>query len=211
MKICELVPSPKAKGRWLASFEDGSKLRLTDREVADFALHSGLDLSPQTRARLRDAAGESGARRRAVNLLSARPLSRRELERRLVEKGETPQHAAAAADYMEHLGYLDDRAYALTLARHYSDKGCGPRKVREELYRRGVPREYWDEALEGLESPEEALDAFVAAKLRRVAEPGPQDFKRVSDALARRGYAWSDISAAVRRYADTLKDGSDFS
>lgn len=200
MKIESLTPSQKVQGRWIAVFADGSKLKLTDREMVDFALYAGLDVPEAAMEQLKDAAGESAARRRAANILSARPLSRKELEKRLAEKGETPSHAAAAADYMEHLGYLNDEAYAKTLTEHYAAKGYGPRKIRDELYRRGVPREFWDDALDGLGEPDDALDTLVAAKLRSTSRPDRADFKKVSDALARRGYAWSDISAAIRRY-----------
>lgn len=206
MRIESLTPSQKAQGRWIAVFEDGSKLKLTDREMVDFALYPGLDVPQGALEQLRDAAGESAARRRAANILSARPLSRKELEKRLVEKGETPAHAAAAADYMEHLGYLNDEAYAKTLAEYYAAKGYGPRKVRDELYRRGVPREFWDGALEGVEEHGDALDRFVRSKLARVEHPDRRDVKRVSDALMRRGYSWSDISAALRRYTDSMDD-----
>lgn len=206
MRIEALVPSQKARGRWLLTFEDGSKLKITDGEMVDFALYAGMDVSEGTAAQLKDAAGLSAAKRRAENILSARPLSRRELEKRLLEKGETPQHAAGACDYMERLGYLDDRAYAGNLARYYSQKGYGPRKIRDELYRRGVPREFWDEALEGVDEPDDALDQLVAEKLRRVEHPDRKDLKRVSDALLRRGYSWSDVSDALRRYADRFDE-----
>lgn len=200
MKIESLTPSQKVQGRWTAVFADGSRLKLTDREMVDFSLYAGLDVPEAALEQLKDAAGESAARRRAANILSARPLSRKELEKRLVEKGETPAHAAAAADYMEHLGYLNDEHYAKTLAEYYAAKGYGPRKVRDELYRRGVPREFWEEALAGLEDPDDTLDRLVAARLRRIERPGRDDLKKVSDALARRGYGWSDISAALSRY-----------
>lgn len=200
MRIDSLVPSEKVKGRWLLTFADGTRLKITDREMVDFSLYAGLDLPEAALEQLKDAAGESRARRRAANILSSRPLSRRELEKRLIEKGETPPHAAAACDYMEHLGYLDDRAYATTLVRYYSAKGFGPRKIRDEFYRRGVPRDFWDEALEGMTEPDEALDRFIETRLRRVARPDKKDLKRVSDALLRRGYSWSDVSSALRRY-----------
>lgn len=206
MRIVSLAPSQKVQGVWLLTFEDGSKLKLTDREMVDFSLYQGLDVPQAALEQLRDAAEESRARRRAANILSARPLSRKELEKRLVEKGETPQHAQAAADYMEHLGYLDDQAYAKALVEHYAAKGYGSRRIRDELYRRGVPRDYWDEALAELEEPDGALDRLVAAKLRRVDAPDRKDLKRVSDALLRRGYAWSDISAALRRYTDDFDE-----
>ena len=206
MKIATLLPSQKVKGRWLLTFEDGTKLKITDREMVDFSLYAGLDVPDGALEQLKDAAGESQARRRAANILSARPLSRRELEKRLVEKGETPAHAAAACDYMEHLGYLNDEQYAKTLAQYYVNRGYGPRKIKDELYRRGVPREFWDGALEDLEENDDALDRFIESKLKRIEHPDRKDIKKVSDALMRRGYSWSDISAALRRYTDSIDD-----
>lgn len=206
MKIAALVPSQKVQGRWLLTFADGTKLKITDREMVNFSLYQGLDVPDAALALLKDAAGESQARRRAANILSARPLSRRELEKRLMEKGETPQHAAAACDDLERLGYLNDEQYAKTLAQYYVNRGYGPRKIRDELYRRGVPREFWDGALEGLEERDDALDRFVRSKLGRIEHPDRKDIKRVSDALARRGYSWSDISSALRRYTDSMDD-----
>lgn len=209
MKILSLVPSQKVQGRWLLTFADGTKLKLTDKEMVDFSLYQGLDVPEAALEQLKDAAGESRARRRAANILSARPLSRAELEKRLVEKGETPAHAAKACDELERLGYLNDEQYAKTLAQYYGKRGYGPRKIRDELYRRGVPRQLWDEALEGLEDQEEsqnALDRFVASKLSRIESPDRKDIKRVTDALARRGYSWGDISAALRRYTDSMDD-----
>lgn len=206
MKIASLVPSQKVQGRWLLTFEDGTKLKLTDREMVDFSLYQGLDVPEAALEQLKDAAGASQARRRAANILSARPLSRAELEKRLIEKGESPAHAAAACDDLERLGYLDDGQYAKNLAQYYVNRGYGPRKVRDELYRRGVPRELWDEVLEGLEQNDGALDRFVSSRLGRVENPDRKDLKRVSDALMRRGYAWSDISAALRRYTDQIEE-----
>lgn len=206
MKIASLVPSQKVQGRWLLTFEDGTKLKLTDREMVDFSLYQGMEVPPAALEQLKDAAGGSQARRRAANILSARPLSRAELEKRLVEKGETPAHAAQACDELERLGYLNDGEYAKMLAQYYVNRGYGPRKIRDELYRRGVPRELWDGALAGLEENTDALDRFVASKLSRIESPDHKDIKRVTDALARRGYSWGDISAALRRYTDSMDD-----
>ncbi len=208
MKIVSLVPDQKIQGRWLLTLEDGTTLKLTDREMVDFSLYQGLDVPAPALEQLRDAADAARCRRRAANILSARPLSRRELEKRLVEKGEAPEHAALACDELERLGYLDDAQYAKTLAQYYVNRGYGPRKVRDELYRRGVPREFWDEALADLDDQgqQDALDRFVAARLGRIQAPDRKDLKRVADALSRRGHAWSDISAALERYTHHLEE-----
>ena len=68
-----------------------------------------------------------------------------------------------------------------------------------------MPREYWDEVLADLDDPSEAIDALLRQKLRgRITDR--RELKRVSDALARRGYHWTDISAALRRYDASLEE-----
>lgn len=210
MRISKLSPSTKVKGRWLVCLEDGSMLRVGENQVADFSLYAGMELDAGALEALRDAAGTAALREKALNCLSMRPLSRRELVKKLSAPGKAADEAAfdaqaaqaraeAVADWLEELGYLNDGEYAKTLARHYAAKGCGERKIRDELYRRGVPRTYWDSALEEAEGPEEAIDAFLRKKLAG-REPDRKELKRAADALARRGYRWDEISAGLRRY-----------
>ena len=56
------------------------------------------------------------------------------------------------------------------------------------------------------EDPAQAIDAFVAKKLKGAAVSDPKELKKVSDALARRGYSWSDISEALRRFGAQWED-----
>lgn len=210
MRISKLSPSTKVKGRWLVCLEDGSMLRVGENQVADFSLYAGMELDVGALDELREAAGAAALREKALNCLSVRPLSRHELVKKLSAPGKAAggegfdaqaaqARAEAVADWLEELGYLNDGEYAKTLARHYAAKGCGARKIRDELYRRGVPRTYWDSALEEAEGPEEAIDAFLRKKLAG-REPDRKELKRAADALARRGYRWDEIAAGLRRY-----------
>ena len=200
MRISKLTASKHKKGRILVQLEGGELLRVGEREVAVFGLYAGKELTAEEKTALENAARESGLKDRALSLLTARPLSRKELTDRLLERADaTEEEAEAVADELERLGLLNDRTYAETLVRHYSAKGYGPYRLREELRRRGVPRAYWDEALDNLDDPAEAIDALLRQKLRgRTVDR--KELKRASDYLARKGYSWTDISAALRRY-----------
>ena len=200
MRISKLSASKHKKGRILVQLEGGELLRVGEREVAVCGLYAGKELTAEEKTALENAARESGLKDRALSLLTARPLSRKELTDRLLERADaTEEEAEAVADELERLGLLNDRAYAETLVRHYSAKGYGPYRLREELRRRGVPRAYWDEVLEELDDPAEAIDALLRQKLRgRTVDR--KELKRASDYLARKGYSWTDISAALRRY-----------
>ena len=204
MVIQELKPSKHVEGRWLAVLEDGSILRVGEGEVVNFALYTGKELSEGEAEQLQSAAPRSGLKRKAIELLMRKPQSRRELSRRLREWEASDEEAEAICDRMEELGYLNELEYAGRVVRHYVSKGFGERKIRDELYRRGVPRELWEKALAQIEDNSESLDAFLEKKLR--GSHDPKDVKKASDALARRGFSWSEISDALRRYGMEVWD-----
>lgn len=199
MRIEELKPSKRVQGRWLAVLEDGSILRVGEGEVIDFALYAGKELTHSEAEQLAAAARRTGLKEKTLDLLTRKPLSRMELERKLAQWEAGEEEAAALCDRMEELGFLDDAAYAAQVVRHYSQKGFGEHKLRDELYRRGVPRELWEDALAHTTDPADTIDAFVRKKLAGGAADR-KELKKVSDALMRRGFGWEDISAALRRY-----------
>lgn len=199
MKILGLKPSQRVQGRWLVQLEDGTLLRVGENEVLAFSLYQGRELDEEERQRLLDSARKNGLKEKALNLLTGKPMSRRELERKLEQWEATEEESAAICDRMEERGFLNDEAYAQTVVRHYSAKGYGERKLRDELYRRGVPREHWEQAMEEARDPEEAIRAFVEKKLAGKAGD-PKELKKVSDALIRRGYRWQEISPVLDRW-----------
>jgi len=218
MRLNKLEPSRRKQGVWLLFLENGELLRVGEKEVACFGLYAGMELDEALWAELTASAHQSQVREKALDLLAARPLSRKELVEKLAARPRSPekkpfatrQEAEEAAGWLEELGYLDDRAYARTVVEHYSAKNYGPAKLRNELYRRGVPRECWDDALEGAEDPAEGIDGFLRHKLRGDGSD-PKALKRAADALARRGYRWDDIKDGLRRYGAELQEGGPLS
>lgn len=210
MKIAKLEPSKRVQDRWLLFLEDGSILRVGKNEMADFALHAGMELTEELAEALQNASQAGALKDKALDLLALRPMSRRELIKKLTARkkdGTAPdeEQAQAVCDRLEELGLLNDEAYAKTVAEHYSAKGYGPRKVQDELFRRGVPREFWSGAMEETDRPDDAIDAFLLSKLKG-RTPDRAELKKVSDALARRGYRWPDISAGLRRYGAEINE-----
>lgn len=210
MKLVKLEPSSRVEGRWLVWLEDGSLLRVGEGDVVSFSLYAGMELSEEQLEGLKQAQEKAKLKNKALTLLAARPMSQRELERKLSakspRKGE-PQEgeeqrqqrremAQEVAQRMAQVGLVDDREYASTVVRHYSRKGYGPAKIRDELYRRGVPREFWDEAMEARDQGDDKLRALVEKKLRGAA-PTREELKKVSAYLARRGFGWEEISRVL--------------
>ena len=177
--------------------EGGDLLRVTESELLHFGLYQGLDISPEAVVELKKCGARSETRMRAANMISARPLSKKELTRRLVRRGAEEDDAGEAADYLEEIGALDDAAYAAMLVRHYSAQGWGPARIRDELYRRGVPREEWDAALTAAPDAQETLARVIASRVKGKALD-ERAYKRLSDALLRRGFSWGEVKTALR-------------
>ena len=140
-------------------------------------------------------------------MIGSRPLSKKELTRRLVRKGADEEDAGEAADWLEDIGAVNDREYAAMLVRHYAGKGYGRARIREEMYRRGVDRELWDQALEELPDQSETLDRLIQKKCRGDLSDR-REVRRVSDSLLRRGFSWSEVKDALRRYTELQEDES---
>ena len=195
MRIERIEASKHKKGRILVFLEDGACLKITEQELLDFGLRSGDELDGAALARLKDAAGVSNTKATAADLIGKRAMSRRDLERKLREKGASESDARYAAEWLEAIGAINDAEYAAALVRHYGGMGYGPARVREKLYEKGVPRELWEDALEELAESGGQAAAFLQSKLRG-REPDEKEKRRLTNALLRRGFSWGDVKAA---------------
>ena len=205
MKVESLKTSPDRAGRYWVTFDDGSKMGLYRQTVEDFALYSGKELDEQETEALRTAAGQMSAKMRAVRIVSAASVSRRDLEARLVRKGENPQQAKEAVAWMEDLHLVDDRATAEQVVSSCISKGYGLARAKQALYEKRIPKEYWDEALADYPDQTEKITAFLKSRLD--ADSDEKQVRRAVDALIRRGHSYGTI----RRALDALSfDTEDF-
>ena len=205
MKVESLKTAPDRAGRYWVTFDDGTKMGLYRQTVEDFALYSGKELDEQELEALRTAAGQMSAKMRAVRIVSAASVSRRDLEARLVRKGEDPQQAKEAVAWMEDLHLVDDRATAEQVVSSCISKGYGLMRAKQALYEKRIPKEYWDEALADYPDQTEKITAFLKSRLD--ADSDEKQVRRAVDALIRRGHSYGTI----RRALDALSfDTEDF-
>ena len=184
--------------------DDGQEIPTTLGIVTELRLFAGKPLEEAQLRLLQDKSAAAFAREKALNLLSLRPHSQKELRDKLVRKGTEPAAAEAAIGWLTEHGYLDDAAYASAVARHYAKKGYGARRITAELQRRGVARDLQDEALQDLPEPDAEIDRFLRSRLRNPDDPN--EVRKASAALSRRGYSWDEIRSALNRLAVSEED-----
>lgn len=195
---------PDRVGRHLVRLEDGSSMRLYPQTVQDHGLYPGLELTEAQLEALRIDAGKMSAKMRAVRIVTASSVSKGDLQRRLVQKGEDPEQARQAVAWMEELDLVDDRKTAEQVVSACIRKGYGLARAKQALYEKRIPKAYWQEVLS--EYPDQ-LDAIVAFLSMRLGESWDErELRRATDALIRRGHSYGDI----RRGLQQLSMNDDF-
>ena len=97
MRLLAIQELPQSK-RVKLVFDDDTVLKTQPYLLADFGLYSGMELTEEDYQALLAAAGKASAKARAVRIVAAAGVSEKELQKRLVRKGEE------AADAQEAVG-----------------------------------------------------------------------------------------------------------
>ena len=178
-------------------FEDASELKSTLGVVTELRLFSGRELDERDFEILSRESRRALAREKALELVSQRQMSAKELNRKLRDKGADEDTADYCVRWITERGLIDEERYAGAIVRHYAAKGYGEGRIRQELARRGVPHELWEDALSEMPEDTSKLDRLVASKLR---DPDDRDaVRKLSAALYRRGYSGEEICSALER------------
>jgi len=204
MKVNSVSTSADRAGRYRVCFEDGVSMRLYRQTVQDFSLYPGKELDSEEMQRLEAAVGEMSAKMRAVRIMSASSVSKKDLEQRLIHKGEDPENAKKAVDWMSSLDLIDDRKTAEQIVSRCIYKGYGEARAKQELYEKRIPKNLWEDVLLDYPDQTDAIRSFLVNRLGDSTEPAQQ--RKAIDALLRRGHSYSTI----KRVLSDLQTETDF-
>lgn len=147
---------------------------------------------------------EAKARESALRMLARRDHSAAELQRKLVQKGFSPQAAEISIAYLLEKGYLDDRRFAGRWASAALESGrCYGPRLRAELRQRGVDSETVSEVITGLTADNDELHTLQLLVKRKFASFNPHETddrekRRLFGFLQRRGFSHGAIMALFR-------------
>jgi regulatory protein len=142
----------------------------------------------------------------ALNLLTARPYTVRNLRRKIVQQGFAPADADATIERLVANGLLDDARYAEQFARgRLLGPGASRRRIRQQLFQRGVSAEVADAAIASV-IDDESVDLAVViekdARKKLTSLSGLEPLvirRRLYAHLARRGYNVDEINAVMKK------------
>ena len=197
MKIETVSSQPDRAGRYKVLFSDGSTMRLYRQTVEDFALYAGRELETKEFSALQEAAGEMSAKMRAVRIISASSVSKKDLEQRLIHKGEDVQHAKQAVAWMSEMDLVDDGKTAEQVVHRCISRGYGINRAKQMLYEKRIPKQYWDDALSNYPDQQEWIESFLRSRLTECRDE--KQIRKAIDALMRTGHPYGVIRSVLSR------------
>lgn len=204
MRIEHVSSRPDRVGKYRVRFSDGSSLALYSQTMEDYCICAGRHLDDEEFSKLKADAGKMSAKMRAVRIVAASNVSKKDLQQRLIHKGEDPADAEMAVSWMEDMDLLDDEKTAAHIVCRCVEKGYGLARAKQALYEKRIPKELWDEALADYPDQTEKILAFLRLRLT-----DPDDVKmvrKVTDALVRRGHSYSQIKSAMQQLDIELQE-----
>ena len=206
MRIDSISPNADRAGRHLVKC-GGEHLRLYRQTIQDFGLYPGLELTEEQVSALRESMGQMSAKMRAVRIVSASNVSRRDLQRRLIQKGEDAQQAEAAVQWLEDLDLVDDRKTAQSIVRQCIYKGYGAARAKQTLYEKQIPKHLWEEVLADYPDQTEHIIKTIRTKCPDLTDERQK--RRTVESLLRRGHSYGAIRRAMEQIGAEMDEYSE--
>ena len=143
------------------------------------------------------------AKQAAVNLLSYRPRSIKEVSNRLVHKGWNMDLADRVTGELVDKGYLNDEEFAAIFARDKAKNKClGPVALKSELIKTGVAQKIIEQTIEAVYSKYPADELIQRLMKKRGIDLDvplvKKEKQRFINLLKRKGFTWDQMESVVR-------------
>ena len=191
------------------SFSNGEEILLDTDTCTENRLIKGLELDEETVAELYFDSEYKRAKSRALWYLDRMDYTEKSLSQKLNRAGFSKESVAAVMANLVEFGMVDDRRYAERYAQRLIEQNTSKREALNKMYLKGIPYDLAKEVLEEIDTDElsqiaELLERKYAAKLND--EKGGE---KVFAALIRKGFSYSAVRTALKKYIEELEYSED--
>lgn len=160
------------------------------------------EIDDEELAELKSSVNSRRAYNKAIDLISRREHSRKEIITKLSQRG-YGEVAEETVDKLEEMGYIDDERFAEMYANELKfRRGFGKRRISQELYVKGIDRDTIYNVMENLEeNPQEEILEILERKYPHCLDDEKMK-TRAFNGLIRLGYNSYDIRSALRAYGE---------
>lgn len=202
-RIVDIQKQKRNQRRYTIHFDDGEWLGLFDELVVKHGLKVDMEVDSQKIAKLAREDDAKKSMDMSLRYLQYRSRSQKEMEDYLEGKGFERDIIDETIDKLKSYGYINDLAFARDWVSHrMATKPMGRAMIKRELYYKGIDNEIIEKSLDQFSENEEEEQAYKLAlkyiKRYRNLDTREQ-FYKIGQALARRGFNWEVAKRALRR------------
>lgn len=208
MKVTDVVVQKNNNQRVSVFVDNEYAFSLDGADAILMKIKPGRELSKEDIERCNYECNFTKARDKALEILSRKSVSKKELSDKLSEKGYDEPIVSDAISELESLGYVDDDAYAGLFLEHCMSKMWGKKKIRYEMKQKGIPDCVIEEKLSQFYE-DDILDEIKETVIAKYGNEDLSDMKtkaKITRYLASRGFDFSLIDKVIRMSKEELSD-----
>ena len=178
----------------------GEKLQIRQKHFLLRPLQPGDCLETESYLDAIAALQSKEAYEAALCALDISARTRNELAKILSRKGYVLPAVEAALARLTEIGLIDDRRYVQRQVEIALERPIGAYALKRKLRERGISEEDLSPALDSLDAQQQlaAAEKAIGALRRRYEKlPANEARRKLSQALARRGFGWDTIAQAI--------------
>lgn len=203
MLITKISPAVKTEGRYNVFVDGKYSFSLDEVQLAALALRKNMEIDEQQLDQLKSESSFGKNYIRALDLVSRRPRSQREIRDYAFRKQWTKANTDRVIERLLERGYLDDAKFAEIFVRSRANlRNYSTRRMKLELQKKGVSSDIIDQVLSESDDFDEnvALKNLIAKKQNRY-----DDEQKLIAYLARQGFTYDAIRSAINQQkSDTI-------
>ena len=199
MRITKVAPATRTAGRYNIFVDGHYSFSLDEFQLVQHSLHSGQEIDETKLAELQAESDFGKNYIRAVDLISRRLRSEREIRDYARRKQWSRDNTERVIARLYDRGYLNDLVFtkAFTRSRQSAQK-YSRRRIERDLVNKGISHRIIQQVLDeeaGMADDNDALTNLVAKKYHRY-----DDINKLKAYLARAGFRYDDINRAIKQY-----------
>ena len=192
------------------TLENGEEL-LIDKDICiQHSLMAKTEIEPEEITALKRESDFSRAKSRALWYLDRQDYTEKKLYGKLVEKGFDKKVCAAVIAKLVEIGAIDDRRYAERYAERLLEARTSKREAMQKMLLRGVPYDLGKQVLSEFQvDEEEQLTELIEKKYTDKLQT-ENGYQKVYAALARKGFSFTAIKAALKKYIEDIEFSEEY-
>ena len=196
-EIVSILPQKKNKSRYTIKFKSGKIIGLSETNLISYKISVGQKISSNLLSKIDNDERLQSIKFKALNYLSYRPRSKREVYLSLLKKGFNQDEIDKVLEELVAKGYLDDESFAKTYARYLIKfKRLGRIAVVNRFFAHNINQEILNPILDKLyeKYPPDLLISEIVKKKKYPKTSDTINDKKLINYLKRKGFSWSEIS-----------------